>query len=177
EHVPGMLYDVLIDRRRRRDEERCRQILAPAGAPHLLPRRRHGPRIAEQNGRLERADVDAELEGVRRNDATDGAIAQALLDRAPLRRQIAAAIAADEVLRPLRLGETRAKVREQQLGLDARPGERDGLYARREKRRRDIASGEERALADAERLVHDGWVHKGEHLLASGRAIAIDDHD
>src|SRR5439155_27247233 len=112
-----------------------------------------------------------------RNDATDGAIAQALLDRAPLRRQIAAAIAADEVLRPLRLGETRAKVREQQLGLDARPGERDGLYARREKRRRDVASGEERALADAERLIHDRWVHEGEHLLASGRAVAIDDHD
>src|SRR5256885_13785128 len=152
-----MLDDVLIDRRRRGDEERCRQILAPAGAPHLLPRRRHGPRIAEQNGRLERADVDAELQGVRRNDATDGAIAQALLDRAPLRWEIAAAIAADEILRPLRLGETRAKVSEQQLGLDARAGERDGLHARGKKRRRDVASGEEGALADPERLVHDRW--------------------
>src|SRR5207237_2774468 len=127
EHVSRMLNDVLIDRRRRRDEEGGGQILAPAGASHLLPRRRHGPRVAEEDGGLERADIDAELQGVRRNDATDGTVAQALLDRAPLRRQIAAAIAADEILRPLRLRKTRAKVGEQQLGLHARAGECDGL--------------------------------------------------
>src|SRR5439155_6664418 len=125
----------------------------------------------------ERADIDAELEGVRRNDATDGAVPEALLDGAPLRWEISAAIPADEVLRPPRLREARAKVRQQQLGLHARAGERDGLHARGEKRRRDITSGEERALADAERLVHDGWVHEGKYLLASGRAVAIDDHD
>jgi hypothetical protein len=103
--VLGVLDDVLIDGRRGRDEERGRKVLTPPRAAHLLPRRRDGAGIAEEHRGLQRADVDAELERIRGYDAADGPIAEAALDRAPLGRQIATAVAADQVRWPLWLRE------------------------------------------------------------------------
>ena len=50
-------------------------------------------RVASEDRHIQAADVDVELERIRRDDAEDLAVAEALLDRAALRRQVAAAIA------------------------------------------------------------------------------------
>src|SRR5262245_117052 len=96
-----MVDDVLVDRSTRRDEDADARLLAPPGTTELLPRRRDGAGIAGEDGGIEAADVDAELQRVRRHDAEDLALAQALLDRASLRRQVAAAIAPDLRTRPV----------------------------------------------------------------------------
>src|SRR6266705_5476305 len=100
EHVLRMLDDVLVDRGRGGDEEGRRQILAPPGPTHLLPRRGDRSGIAKKHGGLKGTDVDAELERVRRDDAADRTVAQTLLDGAPLGWEVATAIAADKVSRP-----------------------------------------------------------------------------
>ena len=90
-----MVDDVLVDRGARGDEDRDARALAPPGPPELLPGRGDRSRVAGQDRHVEPADVDAELERVRGDDAEDLAVAQAVLDRPPLRRQVAAAVAAD----------------------------------------------------------------------------------
>ena len=67
-----------------RDEHRDR---APAGAPGaagLLPHRRERAREAVEDHRVETADVDAELERVRRRDAEQPPARDVELERAPL---------------------------------------------------------------------------------------------
>src|SRR5205814_5416679 len=122
-------------------------------------------------------DVDAELERVRRDDTAYRTVAQPALDGATLRRQIAAAIATNEVLRPLRLRKARAQIGEQELRLDARARERDGLHAGGEQRRRDVAAGHERALAHAEVAIHDRRIDEDQHLLAARGTGVVDDDD
>ena len=87
--------DVLVDRRARRDEDGDARALPPPGPPELLPGRRDRARVAREDRGVQPADVHPELERVRRDDAEDLAVAQAALDRPPLGRQVAAAIAAD----------------------------------------------------------------------------------
>src|SRR5207244_9582195 len=132
-----------------------RELFPPTSAAHLLPRRCDRARVADQDSGLQRADIDAELERIRRDDAAHRPVAQAALDRASFGWEVPAAIAAHKIWRPLRLREPRAEIGEQQLRRYARAGERDRLDARREERRRDVASGEERALTDAKRRVDD----------------------
>jgi hypothetical protein len=119
EHELGVLDDVLIGRGARRDDERDREVLAAPGTADLLPGGRDRAGVAHEHRRLEGADVDAELQRVRRHDAAHRAVAQPALDGAALRRQVAAPVPADELGRPLRLRESRAQVREQELGLHA----------------------------------------------------------
>ena len=61
----GMLDDVLVRRRARRDDEGDGQILAAPGTADLLPGRRDRAGIADEHRRLQGADVDAQLERVR----------------------------------------------------------------------------------------------------------------
>ena len=128
--------DVLVDRRGRRD----------AGSPTLRPGRRPArpnccqvagdrARVAGQDRDVEPPDVDPELEGVGGDDAEDLAVAEAALDRPPLGRQVAAAVAADPRPRPevlaQRLAQARSsmistatRVRPNTIGLAAGPQER-----------------------------------------------------
>src|SRR4029079_12248452 len=85
--------DVLVDSGARGDQDRDARALAPPGPPELLPCRGDGSRIAGQGRHVEPADVDAELERVGRDDTEDLAIAQAVLDRPALGRQVAAPVA------------------------------------------------------------------------------------
>ena len=104
--------------------------VAAARAADLLPGARERARVAGEHRRIEPADVDAQLERVRRDDAADAPVAQAALDGAPLVRQIAAAVALD--LRRLAdaLLQRLAQVAEQQLDAHARRREDDRLHAR-----------------------------------------------
>jgi len=86
--------DVLVDGRRRSDQDRDARAQAPAGPPRLLAGGGDGARVTGEDGDVEAPDVDPELEGVRRDDAEDLAVAQPLLDGPALRGQVASAIAA-----------------------------------------------------------------------------------
>ena len=68
-------------------------------------------RIPRQDRRVEPADVDAELEGVRGDDPEDLAVAQAVLDRPSFGRQVAAAVAADAAARTVALAQRLAQTR------------------------------------------------------------------
>ncbi len=103
--------DVLVHRRGRGDEHGDAHVAAPPRPAHLLPRRRDRARVAGQDRDVQPADVDAELERVGGDDAEDLAVAQAALDRAPLRGQVAAAVAADPAPRPEVLAQRLAQVR------------------------------------------------------------------
>ena len=87
--------EVLVERRARRDEHADALGAAPPGAAEALPRGRDRARVARAHDRVELADVDPELERVRRHDAEDLAFAQPPLDVAPLLGKVAAAVGHD----------------------------------------------------------------------------------
>ena len=76
---------------------------------------------------VERADVDAELERVRRDDGAHGAFPQALLDLAPPLRQVAASIAANLLLRAWLAAEVVLQIRRQDFRRQAALREDDDL--------------------------------------------------
>src|SRR5262245_5460141 len=82
EEVRRVADDELIEWRAARHHDRGRSARPPAGAAGSLPCGRDGARIAGQHGDIERADVDAELEGVGRHHCTYDAFPQTLLDLA-----------------------------------------------------------------------------------------------
>ena len=166
---------VLVHRRGRRDEDRDRDVLAPPGAPDLLPRGGDRAGIAGEDGDVEPADVDAELERVRAHDPEDLAAPQALLDGAPLGGQVAAAVAADPRPGPAVLPERLAQPREDQLDARARSSEDDRLPACPQERQRPALGERERRPAGARRPVDDGRVHEEDVARAGGRAVPVHD--
>jgi hypothetical protein len=154
----------LVDRRRRADERREARPGAAAGAAHLLPRRRDGSGVADADRGVEAADVDPELERVRRDDAADPSVAQARLDRVTLVREVAAAVPADRVRMARRGSERLAQVAREDL--DGRPRSREGdrLHATADQLLGEPLAGQQRRAADAELLVGDGRVDD-DHVL------------
>ena len=132
-------------------------------------------RVADEHRRVEAADVDPELERVRRDDAEHRSLAQPALDLAALQREIAAPVAADDALRPRLRLERLLEVRDEHLGREARRREHDRLQALREERERDVARRVERRLADPELAVDDRRVVDREVALAARRAAAVDE--
>jgi hypothetical protein len=94
EEVRRVADHELVDGRAARHQHRGRPARPAPGAARALPGGRDGARVARPSPHVERADVDAELERVGRDDRAHGALAQAALDLAPPLRQVAAAIAA-----------------------------------------------------------------------------------
>src|SRR5438270_3506804 len=82
--ILGMVDEVLIERATRRHVDGGRSTTTPTGAPDLLPGAGDRPRIAAENRGIEVPDVDPQLERVGTDHASDGPIAQAVLDLAPL---------------------------------------------------------------------------------------------
>jgi hypothetical protein len=70
----------LVERAGRCDHD-CRSGGKPAsGAPRLLPRRSDGAGVADEDCRTQPADIDPQLERVRRHDGFDRAFPQAFFD-------------------------------------------------------------------------------------------------
>ena len=87
----GLAHEVLVERVLACDEDG--EALPPAAGPApLLAEARNGAGEADRDHRVEGADVDPELERVRRADAEELAREEPLLDLAPLRRRVAGAI-------------------------------------------------------------------------------------
>src|SRR5205823_4755513 len=125
--VLRVLRDELIDGPGARDEDGDARLAPAPRAAHLLPRRGDGARVAGQDGRVQTADIDSQLERVRAHDAEDVAAAEAGLDVASLRGQVSAAIAADAFEWAATLAKRLAQAGQQQLDRDARLGEDDRL--------------------------------------------------
>ena len=94
EKIVRVRNDVLVEGGRRCDHDHQRFAIAPARAPGLLPGAGDGAGIAAQKAGLQLADVDAQFQCVGRRHDSDFARAQRALNFAPLRGQIAAAVAA-----------------------------------------------------------------------------------
>ncbi len=167
----------LVDRRRRADQ--CRQAGArpAAGSAHLLPGAGDGARIADADRRVETADVDPELERVGCHHPAHAAVAEPGLDRVPLVRQVAAAIAADGVRMAGRRLERLPQVGRQHLDRRARAREGDRLHPATDQPLRQALPGEERGAADAELLVGDRWVDDEDVLAARWGAVVVDQLD
>ncbi len=118
-----------------------------------------------------------ELERVGAHDAEHLAVPEAALDRPALRRQVAAAIAADPRARPEIGAHRLAKVREHDLDGHPRAAEDHGLAPGPQERERPSLRERERRPAGARRSVDDRRVHEQQVLLARRRAVAVDRAD
>ena len=105
EQVVGVGGDVPVEGSGARDEDGHADLLPSAGPADLLPGPGDGARIAGDDRHVEPPDVDAQLQGGGAHDAQDLPGAQAGLDGAPLRRQVAAPVAAHAVDGPAALAE------------------------------------------------------------------------
>jgi len=167
--------DVLVHGCPRRDEDRDAGALATPGPPELLPGRGDGPGIAREDGGIQPTDVDAEFEGVRRDDPEDLAVTQSALDRPPLGGQVAASVAADPAARPVALAQRLTQPGEQDLDRDPRTAEHDRLPAGAQERQGPaLGEGRRRAAGPARRL-DDRRVDEQDVPLAGWRPGPVDD--
>ena len=175
EEVVRMAGDELVQRGRVGNQYRDRGARAPAGAARLLPRRGHAPRIAEEDGGVEAADVDAELEGVGGDHPQHRAFAEAALDLAPLQRQVAAPVAPHDALGAGACLERLLEIRQEHLGGEPRGGEHDRLEPLVQEGERDVPRAVEGRAPDAQLPVHHRRVVDREIALAARRSAAVDD--
>ena len=87
----GLAREELVERVVARDEDR-EPALASAGASPLLPQRRDRAREPDRDRAVEEADVDPELERVRRGHAEELALDETPLDLAALLGGVAGAV-------------------------------------------------------------------------------------
>ena len=169
-----MRHHELVERRAGRHQHRRRCAGPAARASGLLPQGRDGPRVPGEHGRVQRADVHAELERVRRHHAEHVTRAQALLDRAAPRREVSAAVAADDPGVAGAILEPGADRGQQHLRRQPalREHDRGDLLAQEPERQpRRLA---EIRRADAELGVDDRRVVAEERLLPARRAALGD---
>ena len=170
EEVRRVADDELIERRAAGHHHRRRPARAAPGAAGALPGGGNRARIAGHHAHVERADVDAELEGVGRDDGADAALAQPLLDLAAPVRQVAAAVSADALGRARRALEVVLQVRREDFGRQPALREHDQLQVAFQELRRDAPRLAQIRPPDAELVVDDRRVDEHEELLAARRA-------
>ena len=102
EEVVGVAAEELVERVLAGDVHRQAAAAAPGAPPHLA-QRGDGPGEGDDDGRVELADVDAELQGVGRDHGAQLAADQATLELATLLGGVAGAVGSDE-LRELGVG-------------------------------------------------------------------------
>ncbi len=172
QEVLGVADDELVERRARGHEDPDRAG-STSGPAELLPGGGDGPRVADQDGGLQAADVDAELERVGAHHAGDLSAAQAGLDLAPPQRQVARAVAADPLAGVESRRQRLLQVGEHHLDLKPAAAEDDGLYALADPGRRDASRLEHRAAPHAHLAVDQRRVVEDEAPLAARRPASI----
>ena len=166
EEVVGVVHEVLVERIVLGDEHREGVGVAPPGPPGLLPHRGAGARVAREHGGIERADVDAQLEGARGGDRHDLAGGELALDPAPVLREVAGSVARDPPAQ-LRVSHLAPGPFREQLGGAARPRERDRPSALAREPPDEPRGFGERAAPDSDLLVDERGVPQSEELLAA----------
>src|SRR5207249_2662773 len=122
-----LAHEVLVERVLARDEHRQAMAAPPSPSP-LLPQRGDRPREADRENAVQQADVDSELERVRRRDAEQLALEQAPLDLAPLHGGVAGAVGRE----PRVVAEAVGGEAVDQLGRAAALGEAERAQAARD---------------------------------------------
>src|SRR5262252_649956 len=89
-----MLDDILVERRARGHQHGRRRALPPSGTAGPLPGGRNRARVAGHHHRIERPDVDPQLERIGGRDGPDLAIPKPALDLPAFARQVTATIPA-----------------------------------------------------------------------------------
>ena len=117
----------LIERRAARHEHRRGPARAPARAPCALPCGGNGAGIPGEDGHVQRADVDAELERVGGDHRANSAFAKTLLDLAASIGQISSAIPANPFRGARRAPEILLQIRRQNLRREPALREYDQL--------------------------------------------------
>ena len=175
EEVRRVADDELIDRRAARDEHRRRTRRPAAGAARALPRRGNRPRIAghHRRRRARRCRCPSSSALVDTTARTQS-LAQPALDLAAAIRQIAAAIAADDVRRARRAMKRVLQIGRQDLDRQPALREQNQLQVVLQELQRDPARFRQIRPANAELRVHDRRVHEEEELLAARRAALLD---
>ena len=169
----GLAHEVLVERvLARRRGRRARAPRRPA-RPHCWRRLATVPGKPDRDRAVEQADVDPELERVRRGDAEQLALDEAPLDLASLLRRVAGAVG----------GEPRGSRRVEPVGGEA-VDQLGRLAALREADRAQAASDEpgqqlrrlaERARAQAELGVEERRVPERDRPLGARRRVVADD--
>ena len=174
EKVVGVLRHKLIERSTRGHEYRRRGPIAPPRAARALPGGSDGARVGSEHGDVERADVNAELERVRRDHAQQAPLAQIALDGAPLERQVTATIPAYSLRDSGRSRKILPQVSHQDFRGQARIRKDDGLESPAHERPRDAARLVHVRAADAELRVDHRRIVEDEKLFGRGRAVFLD---
>ena len=169
-----MADHVAIDRRGRGHEHPDADSLPTAGSAELLPGRRDRARVAGEDGRVEPADVDAELEGVGADHAEDLAVAQPALDRPPFRGQVAAPVAADPRPWTGPFAERLAEAGQEDLDGRPRPAEDDRLAAGPQEGQGPAIGQGQRRAAGAGGRIEQRRLHEEEVALARWGTVPID---
>ena len=171
ENVAWVGADVLVQRAVVGHHQRHGLVVAPPGAARLLPDGGNRARVAGDNGRIQLANVDAQLQGVGGHHAANLPGAQAVFDLAALQGQVAAAIAGDGERLAALVNDVVAQVGQQQFHRLPGAGKNDGLDVRGEEGAGSIPRGQNGATAQPQRLVDDGRVVEDELLFAAGCAV------
>ena len=164
-----LAHEVLVERVLARDEHR-EPVSAPSRAAPLLPQRRDRSGEADRDHAVEQADVDPELERVRRRDAEQLALEQAPLDLTPLRRRVARAIGRERRV----VAEPVGGEAVDQLGGPPALGEAERAQAARDQIGHQLRGLAQRARAQAELLVGEGRVPERHGALGARRRVVAD---
>jgi hypothetical protein len=164
-------HEVLVEGVLARDHDR-EPVAAPARAAPLLAQARDGSGETDGDHAVEQPDVDPQLERVGRGHAEQVALDEPPLDLAPLRGRVAGAVGRQSPC---------------ERGIDAvrrEPVDQlRGLTALRKAERPEAALDEvgeeprrlaERARAEAEVLVEEGWVPERDRPFRARRAVVAD---
>ena len=177
EQVLRMGDHELVEGGARAHQDRERGLAPPARAAHLLPRAGDRPGIPHQDRGGELADVDAELQGVRRRDRPQGAAAEPRFDPPALAREVPGPVAADRSGVPSLPAGILLEIRRQQLRAEARARKEDRLDPPRQQLPGDGHRLADGVAPDPEGLVDDRRVVQPDGPRPSGRAALVDQRD
>ena len=169
----GVAHDELIERRTRRHEHRRRSAGAASGATGALPGGRDRSRIAGHHRHVQCADVDAELQGVGRDDGPHLTIAQPFLNLAAAIRQVATPVSANALGRAGHILEVVFEVGRQDLGGETTLGEDDELQVALQEFGSDPPGLAQVRATDAQLMIDDRRIDEHEEFLAARCAALV----
>ena len=117
----------LLGSRARSNEHHEGNGIAPARAARLLPGARHAARVTRHDADIQRANIDAELQGVGADNGHDFALAEALFYLAAFRGEVTAPIAFDQVVTFAHLAHRIFEIGGKNFHPEAAPRKDDGL--------------------------------------------------
>ncbi len=173
EELVGVPAEELVQRILARDVHREAVAAAPRAAPHLL-QGGNGSGERHDDRRVQRADVDPELERVGRDDREQLAAHELALELTALLRRVAGAVGDDEILE---VGVGEPDEAGDELDRLARLDEADRARALMRELGDDLGRLAERRRAGAERLVDERRVPHRDLALGAGRAVAVHQSD